>query len=413
MRADETFAELTASAGISERATLLSNSSDAFPQLVQHLGLDPKNDFVFSNLREVDFTASDLRGFDFTGADLRCSYGTDIQIDDTTVLTNADVTGSCFATYKRERDLFASTPGVERMYETLKSGDPYEVSEWIHSCFGGGAKKSKILRETKGETAAVLCQKLLTDDIDLTKRTDLIHHLRSITGSKDGLRELLLDIFARHLGNAAVLNKFVVIAGDLYKNDPVISQAFLTLTTARDQGVREIAFRMLSRSRSFAKNLPQLRSRFLSHENLSMRQSLLRSAAIKLGRQAVSAVNLSAKRSDVPLDQILDYNELLDEYLASEIAERLNEQESKIAESLDDKGKLKAEHTTRATKQDIQAVMRRQEEVMCSTPVINLIFASDMPVAYQSARNRLAAHTAHLERKERHRISRVHSHRAF
>jgi uncharacterized protein YjbI with pentapeptide repeats len=413
VRIDATLSELTSAAGLQQASAGLANLEGDFLQLVEFLRLDKENDFVFSNLRGVDFTGSDLRGFDFSGADLRGSFGADVLIDHTTVLTNADVEGSCFATYKRERDLFSAVPNAERMYEILKSGDPYEVSEWIHFRFGDIEKSPSILRDADSETATILCQKLLSDDIDLTKRADLFHHLRSITGSQIRLRELLLDIIARHVGNTPILNKFIIIAGDLYKNDPAITQALLTLTVARDARVREISFRMLSRTRFFAEHLHQLRCRFLAPENQSIRQSMLRSAAIKIGRQAVSAVNLAALRTEVPVDQILDYGELLDDELASQIARRMNEREDRIAESFGNKMSSRAETFAHVKNQDIQAILRRQEEVMCSTPVIKLLFATDMPEVYKRALARLKAKTAHRERAAQNRIARAHTHTSF
>lgn len=74
---------------------MLDHESDDFLELVQVVGLDPKSDFRFANLSNVNFGAADLRGFDFTGADLTGATG-DPQWDGSTILTDADLNGSVF-----------------------------------------------------------------------------------------------------------------------------------------------------------------------------------------------------------------------------------------------------------------------------------------------------------------------------
>ena len=115
----------------------------------------------------------------------------------------------------------------------------------------------------------------------------------------------------------------------------------------------------------------------------------------------------------MPVDQILDYGELLDDELASQIARRMNEREDRIAESFGNKMSSRAETFAHVKNQDIQAILRRQEEVMCSTPVIKLLFATDMPEVYKRALARLKAKTAHRERAAQNRIARAHTHTSF
>lgn len=411
MRIDATLAELTSAAALQQAAAAIADSEGDFLQLVELLRLDKANDFVFSNLRGVDFTGSDLRGFDFSGADLRDSFGADVLFDHTTILTNADVHGSCFATYKRERDLFSAVPNAERMYEALKSGDTYEVSEWIHSRFSGNDGRPAFLREADDETAAILCQKLLTDDIDLTKRSDLFHHLTSIAVSTNGLRELLLEVIARHVGNVPVVTKFITIAGNLYREDPLICQTFLKLTTSVNENIREAVFGTFAGTRFFVDHLPQLEEAFLSRENRNIRQRFLRSAGISLGRSALSTINLQAAMTDVPLDQILDFHELLDENMATEIAMRLKKREEEIADRFSENRSARSKAGEGVSGQDIESVLRRQEEVMATAPVIDALFASKMPDRYKSARARVKSQMSRSERSVASRISRAHSRR--
>lgn len=51
--------------------SVLACDSDRFNDLVIASGLDPRRDFRFSDLSEVDFSGADLSEFDFSGSDLR------------------------------------------------------------------------------------------------------------------------------------------------------------------------------------------------------------------------------------------------------------------------------------------------------------------------------------------------------
>ena len=78
-----------------ERAAIesvLASLEMRFDRLVALAGLDPAKDFTHSDLQALNFCGADLRGFDFTGSDLRdTAIDGSTQIDDTTILTDANV----------------------------------------------------------------------------------------------------------------------------------------------------------------------------------------------------------------------------------------------------------------------------------------------------------------------------------
>ncbi len=406
MRNEATISEMLSGSDLSNVFEAVASTTGDFGHLVTLLRLDRSQDFVFSNLREVDFSNADLRGFNFTGADLRDCYGTDVIFDDTTILEKADVQGSCFATYKRERELFLSKSDASTMYETLRAGDPYEVSGWIHSRFSDGLDRHPILRKADDDTAAILCQKLLTDEIDLTKRADLFYHLRGITSSPNSLRELLLDVLARHVRNIPVMQKFITIAGGMYSGDRFVGQALFTLTKAQNERIRETAFVTLSRTNFSLANFAQFRSSFMDDNNREIRQRLLMTSAISFDRRSLSVINLNASLSDVPPDNILDYNDLLDEGLAAQIATTTRQRARENERRLKGERPSDANAEVKISVQDVQMVIKRQEEVLCATPVIKLLFAADQPERFQKARARLVSKTVDQNRKVEGRIAR-------
>lgn len=82
---------------INEQFNALANAeTDNFVELALMIGLDPKKDFRFGDLSDVDLSNCDVRGFDFTGADLRRVKGTKVIWDSTTILTGADIENSIF-----------------------------------------------------------------------------------------------------------------------------------------------------------------------------------------------------------------------------------------------------------------------------------------------------------------------------
>ena len=63
-----------------------------FDRLVKLSGLEPNQDFKYSDLRWLNMCGADLRGFDFTGSDLRhCAMNANTLIDDTTILAGAAI----------------------------------------------------------------------------------------------------------------------------------------------------------------------------------------------------------------------------------------------------------------------------------------------------------------------------------
>lgn len=407
MKSDQSLEERLAESNITDAYQAIAGSDGGFEQLVELLQLDKSNDFVFSNLSCVDFSNSDLRGFDFTGANLRGSFGVNIQLDETTIFDEASVEGSCFATYLRETALFGSRPEAKTMYEMLRGADPYEVSSWLHSRFAEGADRHPLLKRADDETVSTLCAKLLTDEIDLTKRSNLFYHLRSITRSPEGLRELLLHVFALHVHDVRVMQKFITIAGEMYSMDPYISNAILNLSNSGSERVREAAFVTLARTSFFSKHFEQLRVSFFSARNRGIRQRMLLAAAVALGRSSLSAINLKATRADVPFDEVLDVDALLDEGVAAEIAKAELYREIENVQSVNDRKHSALILVGNASSADIAHIIKKQEEVMLTAEVVKYYFVADHPERALGAHSRLKFLIAERKRRTEAQVARA------
>lgn len=71
-------------------SAVLEKNDIRFSVLAAIAGLNPAEDFKYSDLRFLNFCGADLRGFDFTGSDLRGSIRDgETKIDDTTIFHDA------------------------------------------------------------------------------------------------------------------------------------------------------------------------------------------------------------------------------------------------------------------------------------------------------------------------------------
>lgn len=409
MRNDVTLADLISGADMPTAFDLVANSSGGFCETAEILGLDRACDFRFSNMIGVDFSGSDLRGYDFRGADLRNSFGVDVLFDDSTNLDGADLQGSCFAAYRREKVVLSSSADAVSMYEALLSGDPFEISFWLHERYGNRPERHPILRKADEATAAVLCQKLMADDIDLTKRTDLFHFLRDITRNEMELRELILSIFARHISNIPVIEKFVTIAGNLYGNDANTFNAILLLCRASDPRIRQAAFLAAFRSNLILPHLRDMKALFLDRVNEDIRKGLILQSAISLGRSHVSSVNVLGQLDGmaIPQSNVLDNSDLLKEDIAIQIAGIIQRRNRENADRLRPGKRVVAGVDGGVSKHAMSAVIERQEEVLCCAPIIKLIFASENPSRAQVARKRIEARATRERNVISARISRL------
>lgn len=364
-------------------------TSGEFSKVCIALSLDPARDFRFSNLRDVDFSMADLRGFDFRGADLRGSYGSDVIFDSSTNLEEADLDGSCFALYYRESRLFRDNPLAERMYRVLLDGDPFEISSWLYDRFKRQRESHSILKNADQVTVAILCQKLLVDDIDLTKRTDLFHFLGRITKSRTELRELMLSIFARHSENTSLIEKFITVASSIHGGDLDIRHFIFRFCSAKSDRIRLSAFKATVNNGMFLENFEEMRAKFLGPDNAGLRKQLILEAAIALGRPYVAAVNQEAALEGITGADTLDLPELFDAETGMQIVSAIQRRAREINARVWARNRKNVSSDSPLVTKRI--IFERQAEVLCSAPVLRTIFARDDPDRALAARRRISA----------------------
>jgi len=350
MKNDQILSEVFPDAKMRQALQHIVSSVSDFATTAKNAGLDPSYDFQNSNLTKVDFSYSDLRGFNFSGSDLSYSYGIDILLDDTTTFTGASLLASPFKTVEDERLLFSSSTKIPKIYAMLKSGDPYDVSNWIASRSGSLGKNH--LKNLDDSQAAILCRKLVTDNIDLTKRTTLFYHIKDFASSEQEVRSVVADFLAFHLDNPAVVRGFIRVAGDLLSQHPFVAKTILMLCEHRDPSIREIAFNAICSTSVFHKHFGKIREAYFRPENTDLRKREIFEVAWKMGRSHVLAINTEGRHDDISPDNILDYEDIV--------------LEAKVRQ-------VQASQARRNRWQNDTEIVHRQQEVLVSCPLLGKI----------------------------------------
>lgn len=107
-----------------------------FCKLVSLAGLDPRKDFRFANLRDVDFRESDIRGFDFTSADLTGAIkNRQTLVDETTIFSQAKIAwieGETPDIVDKMLSIQNATSSTQRRKMLVELQEHYRSAEHIH-----------------------------------------------------------------------------------------------------------------------------------------------------------------------------------------------------------------------------------------------------------------------------------------
>lgn len=367
MKTDLLVDDLLASSNFRTKIEKVEACEANFSLLTSTLGLDKTKDFRFSNLRNIDITDTDLRGFDFTGSDLRGAFGSSFIVDDSTILVNAQLAGSIFEAIEKERRLFQTVPTSRRLYDALVSGDPYSTSDWIFNKYSDGLPR-KYWDGIQKEHAKILCQKLLTEDIDITKRTNLLIMLREFCESPDELLSILMNMFSRHSEDASVVLPFLSAATRLFREDISLIQIITPLCTHANLRIRLAALVAMSHTKMSASEFKAFSNLVFDETNVSLRKQVLRNAALKLGRAHALAINTSGATEEIRLSAVLDFSLLLEERYIE---------------------KVRLSQKWRSSVQTMEEIREKQQEVMVASALFDTVLRRRALSWYIKAKNRL------------------------
>lgn len=268
-------------------------NSDIFSELAIVAGLDPKNDFRYSNLSGVDFKSSDLRGYDFTGADLRGAVGIDVTWDETTKLDKAEVSGSLFAYEVAKRQLFSNSVW-KREFERRNRDYWSKNIEW----FSDRLVKGHRDRSTALELAKAVCDS--TSDIFL--RSQLLFFIAPAFDRASDHRDYLIHNIAKHSDDVITTRVTLQTLSTLYNNDRSIFGLLKQHLNHNDHLVRDAAMKGILNSRHLGSHITEI-TKIIKRFSLAIRQAFLKRVGQMIG------VSTQSLRDS--FGRIYDINELI------------------------------------------------------------------------------------------------------
>jgi hypothetical protein len=284
---------------------------------VDFLGLDPKADFRFADLSEVDFSGSNLRGFDFTGADLRGATGANVHWDKTTILNGADTDDSLFA-YRLQHDKFlAGNPAAAKRINILLR------DYWPNTILG----VEKLLRDKKYPYGTKVAQAVFDETQDITVRSNVLLFMRLAAASGEEHRQFIFNVLARHGREVNVVRAALRALAALYADNRGALNIFKAYVAHDDEIIRDEALNGIVSSVHLVNTLHDIIPHLTANKNGYLRRQMLARIAQVAGAHYIAAC------WDTDFANALDYSEPLTERKMHSIAQAaiLKERYAQIA----------------------------------------------------------------------------------
>lgn len=285
MKTDSTFFEAIGAETAAKAGEFLKFESSVFSSQVEFLGLNPRSDFRYSDLAQVDFSDSNVRGFDFTGADLRGATGVNVTWDGTTVLKDAITTDSLFV-YRQRRDEFLSEhPNLAKRVAIL-SGE-----HWTRAII----EVANIL-EAADPNAVRIAEAVFDNHQDLTVRSNILIFMARVTPDRNAHKDFLHNIFACHSNDTKIVRPALRTMNSLYGSDVRSLAVQLKFLSHPDEDLSTDALAGLLSSRHFAQIVEKIRERAVLSKSGQLRRKFVgRCARIAGAKYAAAAMDVDNK----------------------------------------------------------------------------------------------------------------------
>lgn len=249
MKNDIFLQDRLSAANISVLNDICSSQSENFNELTVLAGLDPTNDFRFSDLRGIDFSNSNLCGYDFTGSDLRGCFGSNIIWDNSTSLTDARISSSVFFYKSSESEYFRRHPDAMRTVDILNKDHWTNTSSWIFK----NTKQSKDL-----SMLMYICGKLAHESKDRSVKTDALLAMARLFKNREHHKWFLLSFLAQpNIGRnetlAALANLEIC-----YFDDLLVHNTLFNFLQVEDFQICKTALSGILRTRFFVNNIGRI-----------------------------------------------------------------------------------------------------------------------------------------------------------
>ncbi|MQY50077.1 hypothetical protein GAO09_29020 [Rhizobiales bacterium RZME27] len=255
-------------------SSIASVETTNFSELVKLSELSKSEDFRGANLSEVDFSNSDLRGFDFTGADLSRTRGTGFKIDQTTILTNANVSASVLAMQKERFDFFNANPEHYPLFKRLKNEYWTTGSLWI----GDNLKRTSKNYDVSSKIAKFLYSSVR----DQTYKNSILYAIKYTFEDRNEYKNFLLDqIIDPEISYRSLRNVIEILARGFSK-DTAVRTTILSFLTHDDAEIRKLCVSPVVERLFFVKNKEAIVQAMMSEPESDIRKLYCQNAPTAL-----------------------------------------------------------------------------------------------------------------------------------
>lgn len=249
-----------------------------FSDLVSLAGLSKSEDFIGVDLSDVDFSNSDLRGFNFTNSNLSGSYGVAFRMDETTVLTNANVSSSVFALEKEKREFFAIHKDHLALFNRLQR------EYWTTGALWVGENLRRTSRNF--EASAKIAKYLYASVRDETYKNQILYGIRSTFRTREEYKDFLLNQMIDPQITQRSLRGVIDILGKSFANDPVVNRILLLHLSHENKDIRKLCIQPVMARRFFSRNREAILTCIANESDPFLRMLYSQHFAINAGPRA-------------------------------------------------------------------------------------------------------------------------------
>lgn len=248
---DGLLADHLAEADLQRVEAVWQASGTNFVQLAELAGLDRASAWRHLNLSGTDFTDCDLRGFDFTGADLRGCTGSNVTVDDTTILRDAELGASIFELAAATAEVLRDRPDLQREYGRIKRAHWTDQHNWVFDILNGKVREPEARR--------TLALSLYFDATDpFVRRTILYFLIFKTQNTNEALGFLARFISEAAQDTDAIVSALLFLSKTYRRSEQSMLLLFaIAEDESRDVSVRSAAMAGLLINEAATRHLPR------------------------------------------------------------------------------------------------------------------------------------------------------------
>lgn len=242
--------------------------SENFCELTRFLELDPKSDFQYADLRDVDFSNCDLTNYTFIGSDLRGSHGINVKMPSLQNLEGANTSESVFSNYYETETYLNLNPKTRKDISRNSNDDALGQSQWILDV-------SREAHRSKEELSAITNKLFSETKFHSVKNSVLYGSMRFL--DKAEFKKFLFHLFATEMENEETIKITLLMLSRMFPNDSdAIKYPLAIIRSEQRLSLLDSAVSSIASSNHYTKFRQLVRENICSDKRYQFRQYLVR-----------------------------------------------------------------------------------------------------------------------------------------